>query len=73
MSGIMDEPRARMFDDIHAASEAHWRKKVAEETVARERAVRDELEFHLSALEVAGDLLLGVFGVASFTLLMAAL
>ncbi len=75
MSGIMDEPRARMFDDIHAASEAHWRKKVAEKAVrARERAAdRDELEFHLSALEVAGDLLLGAFSVASFTLLMAVL
>lgn len=75
MSGIMDEPRARMFDDIHTASEEHWRKKVAEEAAkAREGAAdRDELEFHLSALEVAGDLLLGVFGVAAFTLLMAAL
>ncbi len=75
MSGIMDEPRARMFEDIHAASEAHWQKKAAKEAArARERAAdRDELEFHLSVLEVAGDLLLGAFSVASFTLLMAVL
>ncbi len=75
MSGVMDESRARMFDDIHTASEEHWQKKVAEEAVrARERAAdRDELEFHLGVLEVAGDLLLGAFSVAAFALLMAVL
>ncbi len=72
MSGIMDEPRARMFDDIHAASEAHWQKKAAKEAAAREKAA-DRDEFHFSVLEVAGDLLLGAFSVASFTLLMAVL
>ncbi len=75
MRVIMDESRALMFNGIHVGSETHWQKKAAKEAArARERAAdRDELEFHLSALEVAGDLLLGVFGVASFTLLMAVL
>ncbi len=75
MRVIMDESRALMFNGINVGSEAHWQKKAAKEAArARERAAdRDELEFHLSVLEVAGDLLLGAFSVASFTLLMAVL
>ncbi len=71
----MSAMQLEMINDIHAAaaSEAHWQEKVVEEAAREAAADRDELEFHLSVLEVVGDLLLGVFSVASFTLLMAVL
>ncbi len=72
MRVIMDESRALMFNGINVGSGAHWQKKAAEESTARERAA-DRDEFHFSVLEVVRDLLLGAFSVASFTLLMAVL
>ncbi len=72
MRVIMDESRALMFNGIHVDGETHWQKKAAEEAAAREKAA-DRDEFHYSVLEVVRDLLLGVFGVAAFALLMAAL